>query len=311
MVMSPVLPCVPRISVIIPCYRDAATLGRALTSLQKQTRHANEVIVVDDCSPESDLIREVIAGFPQTVYLRNATNLGLAGTRNRGLQEATGDIVAFLDADDEAHPQRIEWQLKLVDDNTAVACDVERIPVGGTAVPQQYPWPPQVTSYRSTATMIYANRLTGASLMAPAELLRRAAGYDASLRSCEDFDLWLRLLTAGCCVKRIHRPLYFYHQNPAGLSRRYHDIARWELAVVEKFTTSRGAVDDLRTGTIWTVWVLRHFARAAVLADPALHAQVKNELVRLEKWPLLCWLVKLIAASGILKLWQRTFEART
>lgn len=301
----------PRVSVVIPCYRDAATLGRALTSLQMQTRQADEVIVVDDCSPESDLIRRVLEDFPQTVYLRNPANLGLAGTRNRGLHAASGNIIAFLDADDEAHPQRIEWQLQLVDDNTAVACDVERIPAGATAVPQHYPWPPHVTTYRSTATMIYANRLTGASLMAPAGLLRRAAGYDASLRSCEDFDLWLRLLTAGCCVKRIDRPLYFYHQNPAGLSRRYHDIARWELAVVDKFTASAGATASLRTGTIWAVWLLRHFARAAVLADTALHEQATRELVRLEKWPVLRRLVKIVAASGVLKLWHRTFKART
>ena len=86
-----------RVSVVIPCYRDAATLGRALASLQSQTKRADEVIVVDDCSPEGELIRQVIAGFPGTIYLRNAENLGLAGTRNRGLQEATGDVVAFLD----------------------------------------------------------------------------------------------------------------------------------------------------------------------------------------------------------------------
>ena len=208
-----------RVSVIIPCYRDATTLGRALASLQAQTKRADEVIVVDDCSPEGELIRQVIAGFPGTIYVRNAENLGLAGTRNRGLQEASGDIVAFLDADDEAHPQRIEWQLNFVTPDSAVACDVERVPMDGTSPPLFFDWPPPVKTYRGIGTVIYANRLTGASLMATTALLRTIGGYDSSLRSCEDFDLWLRLLACGYRVQRLRRPLYIYHQNPAGLSQ--------------------------------------------------------------------------------------------
>jgi glycosyltransferase involved in cell wall biosynthesis len=301
-----------RVSVVIPCYRDSATLARALASLESQTRRADEVIVVDDCSPEGEMIQQVIAGFPGTKYVRNAENLGLAGTRNRGLQEATGDIVAFLDADDEAHPQRIDWQLRFVAPDTAVACDVVRVPAGGCVDNALFDWPPSVTTYRHVGRMIYANRLTGASLMAPAALLRAAGGYDSSLRSCEDFDLWLRLLGGGYRVQRIRRPLYIYHQNPAGLSRRFQDIARWELAVVEKFIASGGnsSPGGLRTGTIWATWLMRHFARASIMSDPILRRQAGENLVRLDRWPALKWLVRAIACSGVLKLWQFAWRTR-
>ena len=302
----------PRVSVVIPCYRDAATLGRALMSLQAQTRLPEEIIVVDDFSPEEARIRAVVGGIPRVIYLRNTSNLGLAGTRNRGLQEASGEIVAFLDADDEAHPQRIEWQLKLVAPDTAVACDVVRIPEGGSAALQQFSWPPRIKTYREVGTMIYANRLTGASLMAPAAMLRAVGGYDSSLRSCEDYDLWLRLLGRGYRVQRIRHPLYIYHYNAAGLSRRYLDIAHWELVVLGKFLAggSAAAPSGFRSGIVWAVWLLRHFARATVLSDNGLRAQAMRDLSRLDRWPVMRWMVRAVAVSGVLKLWRFAFRAR-
>lgn len=289
----------PRLSVIIPCYLDAATLERALASLRAQTRPADEVIVVDDCSPQADRIREVLSGFPGTVYVRNAENLGLAGARNRGLKEAKSDIVAFLDADDEAHPQRLEWQLQHIAPGVAVTCDTARIEPGEPAPKPLYSPPARVSTYRGVGSMIYANRLTGASLMAPAELLRAVGGYDAALRSCEDYDLWLRLLARGVVVRRIRQPLYLYHQNPDGLSRRLRDISHWELAVVEKFVAAgvAGAPDGLRAGTVWAVWLLRHFARAARHSDSELRRQATAQLARLEPWPMLRWLVGAVAAT--------------
>ena len=159
-------------------------------------------------------------------------------------------------------------------------------------------------TYRGIGTVIYANRLTGASLMATTALLRTIGGYDSSLRSCEDFDLWLRLLACGYRVQRLRRPLYIYHQNPAGLSRRYQDIARWELAVVEKHIANHAPGDSggLRTGAIWAAWLLRHFARASVMSDPILYRQAEDNLARLNCWPTLRSLVGAIAGSGLLKI---------
>ena len=110
------------VSVVIPCYRDGAVLGRALDSIAGQTRPPEETIVVDDCSPETDLILAAIGNRANVRHVRNDSNLGLAASRNRGLAEAQGELVAFMDADDEAHPQRLEWQLRHVSPRTAVAC---------------------------------------------------------------------------------------------------------------------------------------------------------------------------------------------
>ena len=295
-----------QVSVVVPCYCDAETLPRAIASLNAQTHRPDEIIVVDDGSPEESRIREVIARFEGVRYIRNSENSGLAAARNRGLEHASGDIVTFMDADDEAHPQRIEWQLKYVARDAAVACDVARVPPNSPSPVNRRFASARVDSQRGVGTMIYSNRLTGASLMAPAALLRSVGGYDAALRSCEDFDLWLRLLAGGVTVRRIRLPLYIYHENPAGLSRRYQDIAYWELAVVGKFiaTGHFGTPHSLRVGTIWAAWLLRHFARAAATSSPVLREQALANLARLDAWPIFKRLVRLIDASGILRFWR-------
>lgn len=295
----------PRLSLVIPCYRDGRTLGRALDSIARQTRAPEEIVVVDDCSPEFELIRAAIGGHDAVRYVRNERNLGLAASRNRGLTEATGDIVAFMDADDEAHPQRLEWQLRYVDARTAVATGLQRIAPGGQAAVVHFD-SAEIDTVKGVGTMIYANRLCGASLMAPVALLRSAGGYDESLRSCEDFDLWLRLLAQGVTVKRVRLPLYLYHDNPAGLSKRYRDITEYELRVVRKFLESGqlGRPDSLRAGLVLSVWLLRQRWRAEALADPDLREQAASNIkaILAPGWPMLAAIVRAAGASGLHRL---------
>jgi glycosyltransferase involved in cell wall biosynthesis len=309
---------VPRLTLVIPCYRDAHTLGRALDSVAKQTRPPDETIVVDDASPHADMIRDLVRGRPGVRCVRNEENSGLAASRNRGIAEASGDIVTFLDADDEAHPQRFEWQVRYVDAGTAVACDLQHI-TPGTAPDLGAFTGAKVDVVRGVGKLIYANRLCGASLMAHAGLLRSVGGYDTSLRSSEDFDLWLRLLAGGVTVRRIRLPLYLYHDNPEGLSRRYRNIAESELQVVRKFVSAGHAGDpeSLHAATILGVWLLRHFLRAKALSDPALRQQAQQNLSQLlaPRRPILAALVRAAGSTALHRLVfpphvRRAFSAR-
>ena len=80
------------VSVIIPCYKDSQTLVRAIESVLKQTYQKIEIIVVNDCSPETELIERCLSAYPQVRYLCNSVNVGLAATRNNGLAMANGEI---------------------------------------------------------------------------------------------------------------------------------------------------------------------------------------------------------------------------
>ena len=113
----------PAISVVIPAYNAAATLGRALESVLAQGYSAHEIVVVDDGS--ADATGAVVAGYansakaPPVRYLRQ-DNAGPSAARNRGVEAATGDWIAFLDADDWYYPQRLARHAKMIEADPAL-----------------------------------------------------------------------------------------------------------------------------------------------------------------------------------------------
>ena len=101
----------PRFSVVIPAYNSAATLARAIESVRAQSWPAHEIIVVDDGS--TDATADVARQFGEDVRLIRQPNSGVSAARNAGAAAASGDWLAFLDADDWYAPERIwlhaEW----------------------------------------------------------------------------------------------------------------------------------------------------------------------------------------------------------
>ena len=181
----------PLVSVIIPCYRQAHFLADALRSAVAQTHRPLEIIVVDDGSP--DEVAAVTALFPEAHLVRQP-NRGLAAARNAGLRASAGDYVTFLDADDVLFPHAIAtglatlgkrldcafaaglWRVREVDGTVTTPRRVD--PVGG-----------------AYAAMLARNFI----VMHGTVLYRRSAlteigAFREELPSCEDYDLYLRLL---------------------------------------------------------------------------------------------------------------------
>lgn len=100
----------PAISIIIPAYKAARTIGRAIDSVLAQTLPAHEILVVDDGSPD-DLAEVVERDFGDRVTLIRKSNGGAASARNAGIDRATGDFIAFLDADDYWEPNKLAIQM--------------------------------------------------------------------------------------------------------------------------------------------------------------------------------------------------------
>lgn len=130
------------VSVVIPTYARTDTLSRALNSILNQTYKNLEIIVVDDNPPESPyraMTAQRIAQYQdeRIRYIQNKENLGGAGSRNAGIQEARGNYIAFLDDDDEYYPEKIEKQMAVFQESknnrlALVYCDVEHIGKNGT-----------------------------------------------------------------------------------------------------------------------------------------------------------------------------------
>src|SRR5262249_9552990 len=97
------------VSVIIPAYRAARTIGRAIDNVLSQTRPPDEVLVIDDGSPH-DLAAALKAYGGRGVLVRKP-NGGAASARNLGIEASWGDLIAFLDADDYWAADKLEWQL--------------------------------------------------------------------------------------------------------------------------------------------------------------------------------------------------------
>lgn len=104
------------VSVITPSYNTAEFISETIESVLSQTYDNWEMIIVDDCSTDNtdDVVSEYSARDPRIRYIKNDTNLGAALTRNRALDEARGQWIAFLDSDDLWEPDKLEQQINFM-----------------------------------------------------------------------------------------------------------------------------------------------------------------------------------------------------
>jgi teichuronic acid biosynthesis glycosyltransferase TuaG len=195
------------ISVVIPCYRCAPTIGRAVESVAAQTLRPLEVILVDDASPD-DTPRVIAAiaarhesGWVRVVSLEQ--NQGAGEARNRGWAEARGEYIAFLDADDAWHPRKLELQLAFMAAHPRVhLCGHAHAvrpdgrldtsaPVDGHALV-------------SSTELLLRNRFVTPSVMVRRSVMLR---FPRGKRYMEDHYLWTRIAYEGLGVARLDATL--------------------------------------------------------------------------------------------------------
>lgn len=289
------------VSVIIPCYKDSQTLARAINSVQKQAYSNLEIIVINDCSPESKKIEDVLRSYPQIRYIKNTSNLGLAATRNIGANEARGSLISFLDSDDEWHPQKLEFQIKYWQKSVAVSCSVMVVKSESEKIHTYFRNKFAVRKIKSPNRLFFKNYLTGASILISKEDFLCVGGYDEKLRSCEDYDLWLRLILSGYLVFNISLPLYYYYYNNDGLSKNIPSICYWELEVIKKLFLR----DDLSRLAyklkpyIFSIWLFRHLYRSAITQNIELKNKTILNARLLIEAPILLIILELVAKIKI------------
>jgi glycosyltransferase involved in cell wall biosynthesis len=188
----------PTVSVVIPTFNRPLATERAVRSALAQTIAPLEIVIVDDGSAEPFAWDGDADGETEVRVLRQERNRGAAAARQAGVDVARGDLVAFLDSDDEWAPGKLEAQLTLLDPGdadalTAVVCGWRAIPEDGGAVRDRIP----------TATGSVMDFASGCwfSPGTTSVIARRAfeivGPLDGSLRRLEDLDWFLRLGLAG------------------------------------------------------------------------------------------------------------------
>ena len=181
-------------SIIVPLYNKADFVAASIESILGQTHPHFEVIVVDDGSTDSSAA--VVRGFKDDrIRLVVQTNQGVSAAKNRGIQEARHDLLAFLDADDWWDRDYLLEMARLVEAHPVAFDPIEESVRAGTFV----------MPLHTSSTIIRRSILSESGL------------FDPQIRYYEDYDLFLRIATFSRCGRVNGRPLAFYSKDvPAG-----------------------------------------------------------------------------------------------
>lgn len=184
------------VSIVMPSYNTAQYIGDSIRSVLAQTYTNWELLIVDDCS--TDDTDAVVASFrdDRIRYFKNPSNSGAAVSRNKALREARGRWIAFLDSDDLWHPEKLERQLRFMQEHDYKFTYTDyRIQLNGTWLPYVYTGPDVVTPrkmkdycYFSTITVIYDREYVGLIQIEP-------------VRKNNDYAMWLKIIRKTPCYR--------------------------------------------------------------------------------------------------------------
>lgn len=251
------------VSVVIPCYRCAATIQRAVQSVLSQSVLPEQLILIDDASEDgtADLL-ERIARQSDSVRIEAVklqTNRGPAGARNAGWQVARNQFVAFLDADDTWHPNKLEQQFAFMDSHPEIWLSghghiIRRNGQSWTPIPEFAAWR-RIT----LASLLLKNRFITPSVMIRRDLPLR---FDESRRYMEDHLLWMQVAADGLQVAKSDAALAAVHKaafGEAGLSSHLMAMSRADLS--NYWILRRQHRITALQALILSVWSLAKFVR--------------------------------------------------
>lgn len=208
--------------MIIPAYQAEGTLRRAIDSVLAQTALPHEIIVVDDGSRDRTLaIAQGYVSAPQScaITILKQENLGAGAARNLGLISATQPFVAFLDADDEWLPGKLARSIEVLNTENADLVSHDYVRFEGQR--SEYISCARHFSRRPDPLVDYFLRgyIATSTVVARRSVLIDAGGFDPSLRSGQDYELWLAVI--GDSATRHHvfpEALTRYHVTPNSIT---------------------------------------------------------------------------------------------
>ena len=228
------------VSVIVPTYNRSAFLRVAIRSVTNQTHRDLEIIIIDDGS--TDDTETVVRGFndPRIKYFKHNQNLGEAVSRNHGLKESKGDFIAFLDDDDEWHPEKLEKQLSLFHqedkDIGFVYCGYYSINSRGRILNQRIP------EYRGTINgQLLTRNFVGptSTALIKRTSIDRVGVFDENIAYGMDQDLWLRISKISL-FDFVDTPLVKRIIHPGRLSSNPEILLNGLKSMLEKYPAGLG-----------------------------------------------------------------------
>lgn len=238
----------PRVSVVIPTYNHERFIKDAVECALAQSVGGVEVVVVDDGS--IDKTCEALSGFGSAIRLVRQENVGQAAARNRGIEEARGEYVAFLDGDDVWLKQKLERQLKRF----------AQVPEAGVCSCAYFVIDHDLRPIRISPAgpegLVLDHLLLEGNVVGPPttvvvrrQLLDSVGGFDPALGYCSDWDLWIRLArrTRFCIVAE---PLAGWRIHDSNLTRRVEQLESDSVRLLQKALDSDPEASRSRAATV-------------------------------------------------------------
>lgn len=226
----------PLVSVIVPAYNVAGFIGDALNSVLAQTFTDYEIIVINDGSPDTDVLEKVLAPYLSRIVYLKQENGGVSAARNTGIKAARGSLIAFLDGDDTWLPHYLEVQVPRIQADPTIDVLYPNVIMFGDSseAGEEFmticPSNGEVTFER---LLLQECNVSNCSI-ARRETILRAGLFDESLRSVEDFDLWLRVIKQGGRIAYHREVLARYRRRSGSLTANPIWLSKHILKVLAK-----------------------------------------------------------------------------
>jgi glycosyltransferase involved in cell wall biosynthesis len=226
------------VSVVVPCYRCSSTLTRAVLSVAAQTQLPAEVILVDDASGDETLhlLYALQARYGQWIRVVSlAVNAGAASARNVGWNSATQPYIAFLDADDAWHPQKIEIQYGYMQQHPELALSGHLCRQSPEHSKDAITWP--MTWAGDVQEITWSRLLLRHQFVTPSVMLKRdiAPRFSEGFRHMEDHRLWLEIVGMPLQAVRLEAELAAVYKAVYGASGLSADMWRMERAELANY----------------------------------------------------------------------------
>ncbi len=209
----------PYISIVLPTYQGQKTVGSTIKSLQNQSFKNFELIIIDDCSTDktSDVINSFLKNDPRIRFIQHKKNIGLASTLNEGILLSRSNLIARIDQDDEAMPDRLKIQYSFMNKNKKVAVAGSFVYLMGRdkKFDKMLSFPTDSKAIRSE--LIKSNCIFHPSVIMRKKSVVNIGGYRKAYKNAEDYDLWLRLSKSES-ICNIPLPLIRYRFSIDGMT---------------------------------------------------------------------------------------------
>ncbi len=282
----------PLISVVIPAYNAEKTIRETIESVLNQTFHDFELIVVNDGSQDSTL--DIVSSIKDPrLQVLSYENGGISISRNRGIEEACGEFISFIDADDLWTPDKLEAQLKALQTNpqAAVAYSwVDYIHEDGTFFRHGNYVTINGNAYEKI--LVQSVLENGSNPLIRKEALNEVGGFNQSLTPPEDWDMWLRLAKHYDFVT-VPYPQILYRMSSHSASNNIVKMEKGSLKFIEHaFDNAPASLQYLKKNALSTLY---HYLTFKSLESPSSRKNgiiamryfgnaIKNDLSTIWKW---------------------------